>query len=204
MWRVEFPAHIQSSLITAECPRGTLLISDLELAGIIAHNDVLAQAGPTCPQQEDYVGCRRQPRLGAVGNQGVLDVDYRPRILADAMHQRTHRYVACHHYLPASLNRMADDASRLWNLSDANLLTHFNSHYAQTVCRELRHLAPQMSLSLIGALSRQRCTPVLCAAPQFRSHLLAPLDGFLCRAWPLLLTHLGPRRQNTSAPTLCP
>jgi hypothetical protein len=33
VWRSKFPALIQTALITAECPRGTLSISSLELAG---------------------------------------------------------------------------------------------------------------------------------------------------------------------------
>ena len=69
--------------------------------------------------------------------------------------------MARHHYLPGSLNSMADYASHLWHLNDDELLTHFNFRYPQTACWQLHHLSTQpMSLSLTGALSRRRCTPV--------------------------------------------
>ena len=159
VWRAEFPAHIQLSLITAECPRGTLSISDLELAGIIAHKDILAQARHVHERTLWVAGDNRASVSWATKGSSTSTAARAYLLRLDALHQRAHRYVARHHYLPGTLNRMADDASRLWHLSDAALLTHFNSHYPQTVCWELRHLAPQMGSSLIGALSRQRCTP---------------------------------------------
>jgi hypothetical protein len=76
----------------------------------------------------------------------------------NALHQRTHRYVPCHHYIPGPINAMADDASRRWDLSDAALLTHFNSHYPQAVSWQIRTLPSATNASLIGALSRKRAT----------------------------------------------
>ena len=46
VWRQSFSAYVQNQLITAERPKGTLSISDLELAAMIAHKDVLACAAP--------------------------------------------------------------------------------------------------------------------------------------------------------------
>ena len=43
VWRRQFDAAVRSSLVTAAHPRGTINNSDLELAGIVAHQDVLAQ-----------------------------------------------------------------------------------------------------------------------------------------------------------------
>ena len=42
LWRERFPLHVSSALLTSDNPRGTVTISDLELAGMIAHKDMLA------------------------------------------------------------------------------------------------------------------------------------------------------------------
>ena len=44
VWRQHFPTHVARALITYTTPRGSLSISDLELMGVIAHNDILASA----------------------------------------------------------------------------------------------------------------------------------------------------------------
>jgi hypothetical protein len=43
VWRTPFPSTISNSLVTVDQPRGTITNSDLKLAGIIAHQDMLAQ-----------------------------------------------------------------------------------------------------------------------------------------------------------------
>eukprot|EP00978_Attheya_sp_CCMP212_P041850 scaffold245372_cov41-Attheya_sp.AAC.1 len=43
LWRAQFPKHIQHGLVSFTNPKGRVTNSDLELAGSIAHNDVLAQ-----------------------------------------------------------------------------------------------------------------------------------------------------------------
>jgi hypothetical protein len=48
---------------------------------------------------------------------------------------------------------MADDASRLWHLDDAALLTHFNLTYPQTPSWRICRLPPEMTRAVIGALS---------------------------------------------------
>jgi hypothetical protein len=54
---------------------------------------------------------------------------------------------------------MADDCSRLWDLSDDALLTHFRSRYPQTKPWQLCPLRPEMLSSLISALHKQRPAP---------------------------------------------
>jgi hypothetical protein len=159
VWRAKFPPHIQSALITAECPRGTLTISDLELAGTIAHTDVLAQARHVQELTVWVAGDNRASLSWATKGSSTSTTARAYLLRLNSMHQRAHRYVARHHYLPGSLNHMADDASRLWHLNDVEFLTHFNSNYPQTSCLQLHHLTQPKNLSLTGALSRQRCTP---------------------------------------------
>jgi len=42
LWHTPFPAHIQRELVSAQNPSRSISNSDLELAGAITHQDVLA------------------------------------------------------------------------------------------------------------------------------------------------------------------
>ena len=75
-----------------------------------------------------------------------------------AFHQRHHRYVARHDYIPGPANAMADDCSRLWHLTDAELLAYFNTTYPQTVPWQQCHLSKPMFSGLISALRRKPST----------------------------------------------
>lgn len=68
----------------------------------------------------------------------------------------THRYIArTHDYIPGPVN-----ASRLWHLTDTELLTHFNSRYPQLTPWRLRTLTPTMASALTGVLFKKQCDPV--------------------------------------------
>jgi hypothetical protein len=42
-WWASFPTHIQDRLVTNQNPSGNLSISNFELAGVVAHQDILAK-----------------------------------------------------------------------------------------------------------------------------------------------------------------
>ena len=50
LWRSRFPSSVQQTLVTSDHPHGTLSISDLELAELIAHKNVLARAHDVAEQ----------------------------------------------------------------------------------------------------------------------------------------------------------
>ena len=79
----------------------------------------------------------------------------------NSLHQRHYRYLSCPDYIPGPINSMADDCSRLWHLTDSQLLAHFNSKYPQNQPWKLVHLRPEMLSSVTSALQKQRQTPVL-------------------------------------------
>jgi hypothetical protein len=56
---------------------------------------------------------------------------------------------------------MADDCSRLWHLSDSQLLAYFNCKYPQPQPWQLVHLRSGMHSTLMKALQQQRPTPQL-------------------------------------------
>ncbi|KAI2493227.1 hypothetical protein MHU86_21301 [Fragilaria crotonensis] len=159
VWRAPFPASVQSSLITADHPHGTLSISDLELVGTIAHKDVLAQARHVHERTIWIAGDNKASLSWATKGSATSDRARAYLLRLNALHQRAHRYVSRHHYIAGTANSMADDASRLWHLSDSDLLTHFDSAYPQCTSWTLHHPTPTMLSALNGALSKQRCVP---------------------------------------------
>ena len=143
-----FPDSAQQELITADNPRSTIRISDLELVGTIAHKDVLAMTRHVHERTMLWVAGDNKASLSWATKGSATSDRARAYLLRlNALHQRAHRYVARHHVIAGTANFMADDASRLWHLSDAELLTHFNYTYPQSTSWELqRPSAPILPL----------------------------------------------------------
>jgi hypothetical protein len=80
---------------------------------------------------------------------------------AQALHQRPHRYIPRHDFIPGIANDMSDDASRLHHLSDAKFLTHFNHRYPQDLSWKLWTPSPAILSAVTTSLRRQPCTPAL-------------------------------------------
>jgi hypothetical protein len=85
---------------------------------------------------------------------------------AQSIHQRFHRYHSTESYIPGPSNVMADDASRLLQLTPSQLLAHFNLKYPQT--NSWRFVSPRTGMlsSAASALYRTR--------PEMASLLQAP------------------------------
>ena len=159
LWRSPFPDYIQQLLVSTGNPTGTVTNSDLELAGTIAHDDVLANTTSvahlsTCGLTDNTpsMSWRRKGSTTTTGPAAYL-------LQVSSLHQRHFRYKPDVHYISGPANAMADDCSRKWNFTDAQLLTYFNLRYPQTVSWQLRHLRPAMNSALISALLRKRSEP---------------------------------------------
>jgi len=161
VWRHTFPPHIQSKLVSTANPHGTITNSDLELAGQIAHLDVLAQHSDcrerTVSILTDNIPARSWQRKGSTTTLGPAA--YLLRL--QALHQRHHRFLHQPDYIPGPANAMADDASRLWHLTDTAFLAHLNSSYPQSKPWQLCHLRPAMHSALTMALQCKRSEPGL-------------------------------------------
>ena len=156
LWRSRFPTHVSASLVTAGNRQGLISISDLELAGIIGHKAVLSDHIDT-RERTIWIASDNRAAVSWATKGSSTSVSARAYLLQyNALHQRHHRYVARHHYIPGPVNAMADDASRLWHLSDTDLLTHFARTYPQATSWRLLPLTSDTSSALIGALSRRR------------------------------------------------
>ena len=159
VWRETFPPQIQAELVSTTNPRGAITNSDLELAGQMAHLDVLAQhydcRERTVSTLTDNISARSWQRKGSTTTLGPAAYILR----LQALHQRHHRYLNQSDYIPGPANAMADDASRLWHLSDPAFLAHLNRTYPQNKPWKLCRLRPAMHSALIMALQCKRAEP---------------------------------------------
>jgi hypothetical protein len=160
LWRAQFPDSITSDLVSDSNPTGSINNSQLELAGNIAHQDVLAQhvdcSGRTIVPLGDNIAQVAWQHKGSVTT--TSPTAYLLRL--NSLHQRHFRYLAKPDYLPGPLNLMADDLSRLWELNDSQLLSYFNTKYPQDLPWQTATLRPAMLSSLTSALQKQRVDPV--------------------------------------------
>jgi hypothetical protein len=155
VWRYQWPPHITAGLITDKNPNGTISISDLELAGGLLHLDVICQCYDTRERtllsKTDNLATLFWQRKGSTTSDKVP-----PRLLRLlAIHQRLHRYVPRHDYVPGGSNPLADDASRLFHLSDSQFLTHFNTNYTQSHSYHFAMPSPSLVLAVTSALHRK-------------------------------------------------
>jgi len=183
VWRVAFPSTITARLVSSSNPHGTINNSELELVGALLHDDVAAQCFDvrerTLRSATDNVATLHWYRRGSVTTTSPTATLLRHK----AMHQRFHRYLSLKDYVPGPLNSLADDASRLHHLSDAELLSHFNRSYPQALPWHLFPLPSAMLSTVTSALRKRKL----------------PLASFLQEPPPL--QPIGPFG-NSSAPTM--
>ena len=175
LWRQAFPTRVRQALVSFANPTGTISISDLELAAIIAHKDVIARTRPVV-ERTLWIATDNRAALAWSDKGSATATSARAYLLRlNALHQRQHRYVATHNHIAGHANVMADDASRLWQLTDTDLLTHFDTRYPQASPWTMWTLEPATNSSLIGSLFRRR------PAHEFlRNALLLPAPPAYC------------------------
>jgi hypothetical protein len=159
VWRERFPPDVANDLVTSDNLTGRITNSDLELAGSLAQHDITAHhydvRERTTHHATDNINTYSWQRRGSVSTNDVPA--YLLRL--QALHQRFHRYLPQPSFLPGTANGMADDASRLWALSDRQLLTYFNSTYPQRQSWKLCRLPMLTRSALISSLRRRRPAP---------------------------------------------
>ena len=151
LWRLKWPQHIIDSLVTTSNPTGTITNSDLELAGGLIHLDAIAQ----CFDIRERTVLSKTDNLPALfwQRKGNARSNVPAALLRlFGIHQRHHRYVPRHDYLAGPSNPLADDASRLFQLSDSQLLTHIQSITPQQPGYQLWTPPQKLISSVISAL----------------------------------------------------
>jgi hypothetical protein len=156
LWCSRWPRHISARLFSSSNPTGDITNSELELAASITHADVLAQAfdvrSHTTHQLSDNSSTLEWQRKGAASTTGPVAY----LLGLQALHQRHHRYVPLHDFIPGVTNVMADDCSRLFHLTDSQLLSHFNYSFLQTWPWQMFPPREGMISALTSALSNKR------------------------------------------------
>ena len=184
LWRVPFDSTIQDRLISFANPTGTINNSELELAGSVLHNSVAAHCYDirerTIKSSTDNIVSLYWDRKGSITASSPAAYLLR----AQALHQRHHRYLSLKDYLEGPRNGMADDASRLLDLSPHQLLTHFDSRYPQSHPWQLWTPPLPMISAVTSAVHRRRYKP----------------EWFLPAPTPLPRT--GPSGNNSAADSL--
>jgi hypothetical protein len=159
LWRERFPAHIQRRLVSWKNPSGDITNSDLELAGTIGHQDVLAHE-VNIAEANTATGTDNTPALYWQTKGSTTTTKAAGYLLRlSALHQRHHRYLSSFFHIPGVRNCMADDCSRLWHLTDTELLVYFNAKYPQSEPWQMRHLNSRMNSALIASLQCKRQPP---------------------------------------------
>jgi len=161
VWRQAFPPHVQAQLISITNMTGSITNSDLELAGILAHQDVLVHAADmrelTIALLNDNQPAISRCQKGSTTSDSAAA--YLLRV--NSLHQRYHRYLGRYNHISGPANSMADDSSRLFHLSDPAFLSYFQQRYPQAKRWRLCHLRPAMHSTLTCALHKQRVAPPL-------------------------------------------
>jgi hypothetical protein len=169
LWRARFPKSVQNALVTFTNPTGSINNSDLELAGLIAHQDVLAQhirvEHLTFANLGDNVASLVWLRKGSV----TTTKPPQHLLRLAALHHRHFRTLHTYDHIAGTANVMADQASRLWDLSDTELLAHFASHYPQEKPWKLCPLRNTMLSAVISCLQGKPASmPSVLNAPSRR------------------------------------
>ena len=153
LWRTPFPDAVQAAVISDANPSGTLTNSDLELAGTIAHQAVLG-LGDTHAGDTVHIHCDNTPAVSWRSKGSSTTTKPRSGLLKMAAllrrRQRTNLRIT---HLAGSANRMADDASRLWSKTDAELLTYFNSTYPQATAWRFSPVPAALNSNVLSTLS---------------------------------------------------
>jgi hypothetical protein len=159
LWRSPFPAALGSRLVSQSNPSGDICMADFELAATVMQHeayvhltDVRERTTHTCSDNTPAIAWQRR---------GSVTTNSAPAYLLrlQALHQRHHRYHPTFSHIPGVANVMADDCSRLWKLTDFELLAYFNSTYPQKQPWRLWTPTPGMLSAVICALQRTRSTP---------------------------------------------
>jgi hypothetical protein len=160
VWRAPFPDEVKRKLVSFNNPTGTVTNSDLELTATIAHHHVLEATGLPTAGESTHTFCDNTPAVAWQTKGSATTTAVTADLLRHgALHQRKLGHVPKYEYLEGVRNVMADDASRLWKLSDDEILTYFNARYPQTKSWQLHHLPPPVHSELISLLCRRKLQP---------------------------------------------
>ena len=183
LWRLRWPKEIIDKLVTDKNPNGTISNSDLELAGGLLHLEAIAQT----------FDVRERTLLSKTDNLNTLfwqrkassTTDKVPAYLLRlfGIHQRFHRYVARHDYLPGPSNPVADALSCDFHLTWRELISTLSRHLPPNTVCQLWTPTPQVVTAVFDALLKTRPAPASIMVPPPAPRQLPPMGRAPALAW---------------------
>ena len=185
VWRYEWPKNIVDKLVTDDNPTGTISNSDLELAGGLIHLEALAQTFDvrerTLLSKTDNLNTLFWQRKGSATTEKV------PAHLLRlfGIHQRYHRYVSRHDYLPGKSNPLADGLSRDFTLTWDEQMEALAPYLPEPDEYQIWTPSAEFMEAILSALLRKRVPPEsLFVEPAQPVPLEQPSSGSPTLTWP--------------------
>ena len=152
LWRLPYLTEIQEQVVSDANPKGLLTNSDLELEGTVVHHWLLGKVASVAGETT-YTSCDNTPSVAWRTKGSSTSRAARARLLrlVAGLRRQQRAYHRIGH-LAGDLNGMGDDASRLWHLSDEELLTYYNSTYPQITSWELYLPPPELNYLMTSVL----------------------------------------------------
>ena len=144
-------------------PQGTIANSDLELAALVLQEATLLEAVPKARMEEPRSGSDNTPTVSwSTCEASIINPVVADLLRICARHSRIFFLNPSGFYHPGQENCMADDASRLFYLSDTEFFTHMSVVHPQLHSSWQISLPPPELIScVISTLRRKPCDPVL-------------------------------------------
>ncbi len=171
VWRLEWPKHIVSHLVTDANPFGSITNLDLELAGGLLHLDAVTNCFDirerTVLSKGDNLSTTFWERKGSTST--FTAPTYLLRLLG--IHQCIHRYLPRFNYISGSSNYVASALSQDFHLTWSHLFSSTSQYLPQPAGCQIwtpsKHIISAMTLALLRQpSSRESLLAVRLAAPK--------------------------------------
>ena len=184
VWRMPFPDSVRTQLVSFKNPKGEINNSDLKLAGSLVHHadvvdtyDVRERTLASYADNTPTVYWQRKGALTSVTAPANL-------LRLQALHQRHYRYVPRHDFIRGVHNLLADKASRLFHLTDAQFLAHFNNMFPQKLPWRLYTPTSRLQHAVVCALHNKPYDSACVQAPTEPPLTIGPVGALSVSAWP--------------------
>ena len=159
VWHHPWPADIIAGLVSSTNREGTITNSDLELAALVLHEATLLASATEARMTTPRPGLDNTPIVSwSMKEASTINPVVAELLRLRALHSRQFFLRPSVFYHPGIENRMADDTSCLFKLSDTSLLAHMPAAYPQLQSLWQIYLLPLDLLScVIFTLRRQPC-----------------------------------------------
>ena len=185
VWREPYPEEVRNEVVSDKNPKGKLTNSDLELEGTVLHHFVLGKTAKV-EGETTYTGCDNTPAVAWRTKGSSTSRKARAKILRLAAglrrEQRAHHRIG---HLSGVDNSMADDASRLWHLSDQEFVAYFNKTYPQINSWKLYRLPNTVNSLMTSVMLKEESNAESVLLELQKQTLLGPIgkpSATICRS----------------------